>query len=170
MRQESPRLFRVINRIVNDTEEAESLMQETFLQAWQRLDTFRRESKITTWIYAIGINLARAWLRKAKRFGEYDEAAIERLQPEFSGGMYTDHYESWNPLRLAELAERKELLHKAIAELPEDYRTIVTLRDIEEIDTDEVARILEISNGAARVRLHRARQALRGILDNHLNT
>lgn len=167
--QETPRLFRVINRIVNNPDEAESLVQETFLQAWQRLETFRGESKVTTWVYAIGINLARAWLRKAKRFGEYDEEAVERLQPEFSGGMYTDHFESWNPLRLAELAERKDLLYKAIDRLPEDYRTVITLRDIEEIGTDEVARILDISNGAVRVRLHRARQALRGLLDKHLS-
>ena len=63
--QESPRLFRVIVRIVKDEDEARSVMQETFLQAYQRLHSFRRESKLTTWLYAIGINLARASLRKS---------------------------------------------------------------------------------------------------------
>ncbi|NNE69482.1 MAG: sigma-70 family RNA polymerase sigma factor [Rhodothermales bacterium] len=168
VRQESPRLFRVINRVVNDEDEAESLMQETFLQAYQRLDTFRRESKFTTWLYAIGINLARGSLRKSKRLSPLDEAAVERMQPDFSGGMYVDQAESWNPHRLAELSQRRELVHQAIAQLPDDYRAIVTLRDIEELPTDEVARILEISNGAARVRLHRARQALRKLLDSHI--
>ena len=168
VREESARLFRVINRIVNDEEEARSLMPETFLQAYQRLDTFRRESKFTTWLYAIGINLARASLRKSRRYGPLDEQAVERMQPEFSGGMYTDRFETWNPHRLAELSERKDLVHKAIARLPEDYRTVITLRDIEEIRTEEVAEILNLSNGAVRVRLHRARQALRKLLENHL--
>lgn len=168
VRQESPRLFRVINRVVNDQDEAESLMQETFLQAYQRLHTFRREAKFTTWLYAIGINLARGSLRKSKRLSPLDEAAVERMQPDFSGGMYVDQAETWDPHRLAELSQRRDLVHQAIAQLPEDYRVVITLRDIEELSTDEVARILEISNGAARVRLHRARQALRKLLDSHI--
>ncbi|MBO6575499.1 MAG: sigma-70 family RNA polymerase sigma factor [Rhodothermales bacterium] len=168
VRQESPRLFRVINRVVNDEDEAASLMQETFLQAYQRLHTFRRESKFTTWLYAIGINLARASLRKTRRLSPLDEDAVERMQPEFNGGMYRDPVETWNPQRLAELSQRRELVHQAIAQLPDDYRTVITLRDIEEIKTEEVARILDISNGAVRVRLHRARQALRKLLDRHL--
>ncbi len=168
VREESARLFRVINRIVNDDDEARSLMQETFFQTYKRLDTFRREAKFTTWVYAIGINLARASLRKSKRFAVLDEAAVERMQPEFSGGVFTNHYDTWNPHRLAELSQRKDLVHAAIARLPETYRIVITLRDIEEIKTEEVAKILDLSNGAVRVRLHRARQGLRKILEKHL--
>jgi RNA polymerase sigma-70 factor (ECF subfamily) len=155
--------------VVNDEDEAASLMQETFLQAYQRLDTFRREAKFTTWLYAIGINLARGSLRKSRRLSPLDEAAVERMQPEFNGGMYVDHTETWNPHRLAELSQRRELVHQAIAQLPEDYRVVITLRDIEEIRTEEVAKMLDVSNGAVRVRLHRARQALRKLLDSHIN-
>jgi RNA polymerase sigma-70 factor (ECF subfamily) len=167
VRQESPRLFRIINRIVEDQDEAQSLMQETFLQAFQRLDSFRREAKFTTWVYAIGINLARGSLRKSRRLTALDEAAVERMQPQFERGMFVDQTETWDPHKLAELSQRKDLVHQAIAQLPEDYRTVLNLRDIEEIDTGEVARILDISNGAVRVRLHRARQALRSLLDSH---
>ena len=85
--QESPRLFRVIARIVKDDDEARSVMQETFLQAYQRLHSFRRESKLTTWLYAIGINLARASLRKTRRYDLLEEGDIDRLQPSFSKGM-----------------------------------------------------------------------------------
>lgn len=165
--RESPRLFRVILRIVGDTNEAESVMQETYLQAFKRLDTFRKESKFTTWLYAIGINLARAALRKTRRISTFAEADIERLQPAFSKGMYVESFESWNPQRIAELEDRKRIVHAAIARLPDDYRTIVTLRDIEELSTAEAAAILNITDGAARVRLHRARQALRQLLDEH---
>lgn len=165
--KESPRLFRMIMRIVQDEDEARSVMQETFLQAYKRLSTFRRESKFSTWLYAIGLNLARASLRKLKRFDSLDEEAIDRMQPVFSNGMYADSYETWNPQKIAERKERKDLVHKAISQLPTDYRAIVTLRDIEELSTSEVADVLEISEGAVRVRLHRARQALRKLLNQY---
>ena len=165
--KESPRLFRMIMRIVQDEDEARSVMQETYLQAYKRLDTFRKESKFSTWLYAIGLNLARASLRKSKRFDALEEDKIDRLQPSFSRGMFTESPEAWNPQKLAERSERKQLVHNAIEQLPPDYRTVLTLRDIEELSTTEVAQILDISEGAVRVRLHRARLALRKILDKY---
>ncbi len=165
---ESSRLFRVIMRILSDEDEAESIMQETFLQAFKRLDTFRRESKLTTWLYAIGINLARASLRKSRRLSALDDHDIDRMQPTFSRGMFAQTFERWNPEQLAEKSERRRIVHEAIDQLPDDYRTVVILRDIEEHSTEDVANMLNISSGAVRVRLHRARQALRTLLDNRL--
>ena len=168
--QESPRLFRVIVRIVRDEDEARSVMQETFLQAYQRLHTFRREAKLTTWLYAIGINLARAALRKARRYNTLEEADIERLQPTFAKGMYAEQPRAWNPHKQAERSERQQLVRKAIDQLPPDYRMVVVLRDLEQLSTTEAARVLEISEGALRVRLHRARQALRALLEEKCGT
>lgn len=168
--QESPRLFRVIVRIVRDEDEARSVMQETFLQAYLRLHSFRRESKLTTWLYAIGINLARASLRKTRRYDLLEEADIERLQPSFSKGMYAQKYETWNPHKLAERSDRRRIVRQAIDQLPPDYRLVVILRDLEQLSTTEAARILEISEGALRVRLHRARQALRALLEKHFGS
>ena len=164
---ESPRLFRVIYRIVGDEEEARNIVQETFLQAYQRMHTFRGESKLTTWLYAIGINLSRASLRKSKRFSSLDDQDVERMQPTFSKGMFAESPEHWDPLKLAERKERHKLLHDAINSLPEDYKTVVILRDMEEHSTKEVASMLDISGGAVRVRLHRARIALRNMLSPH---
>ena len=164
---ESPRLFRVIFRILGDEEEAQNILQETFLQAFQRMHTFRGESKLTTWLYAIGINLARASLRKSKRFSSLDDQDVERMQPSFSKGMFVETPESWDPHKLTERTDRHRLLYEAIDRLPEDYKTIVILRDIEEHSTEEVATMLNISGGAVRVRLHRARVALRNMLDPH---
>lgn len=165
VRQESPRLYRVILRILHDEDEAKSIMQETFLQAYKGLETFRGESKLTTWLYGIGINLARAALRKQQRLQPLEDQELDRLQPEFRQGMYAEPYEPWNPEKLAELKDRKGLVHKAIEQLPEQYRTVLVLRDIEEWSTEETAKMLSISEGAVRVRLHRARQALRALLD-----
>ncbi len=162
---ESPRLFRMIQRIVQDEDEARSVMQETFLQAFKRLGTFRKEAKLSTWLYAIGLNLARAALRKRKRYDTLEEEKMDRLMPSFDSGMHTEKFEFWNPQKMAEQNERKSIVHRAIAELPPDYRLVITLRDIEELSTTEVAQLLEISEGAVRVRLHRARLALRKLLD-----
>ncbi|MEQ9105412.1 MAG: sigma-70 family RNA polymerase sigma factor [Rhodothermales bacterium] len=167
--QESPRLFRILVRMLGDDDEARSIMQETWLQAWQRLDSFRRESKLTTWLYAIGINLARGVLRKAKRTRPLDEHDVGHLQPSFNRGMFEHHVDAWSPEQFAILADRKQVVHDAIDRLPDDYREVVIMRDIEEMDTDDVARALDLSNGAVRVRLHRARQALRALLQAQMN-
>lgn len=170
VRQESPRLYRMMVRVLGDEDEARSAMQETFLQAYQRLHTFRGEAKLTTWLYAIGMNQARATLRKLQRFRTLEEADIERLQPQFRTGMYVEHYARWSPERIAERSERQRLVREAIDRLPDDYRLVIILRDIEELSTAEAARVLQLSSGAVRVRLHRARQALRALLDAHFGT
>lgn len=164
---ESPRLFRVIYRILGDEEEAQNILQETFLQAFQRMHTFRGESKLTTWLYAIGINLSRASLRKSKRFSSLNDQDVERMLPSFAKGMFAESPATWDPLKLTERKDRHRLLHDAIEQLPEDYKAIVILRDIEEHSTEEVASMLNITGGAVRVRLHRARMALRNMLNPH---
>jgi RNA polymerase sigma-70 factor (ECF subfamily) len=143
-------------------------MQETFLQAFERIHTFRRESKLTTWLYAIGINLSRAALRKSRRTTALEEGDLDRLQPSFARGMYRDAGQDWNPQKLAEQSEVQRIVRQAIDRLPEDYRVVVTLRDIQELPTADVAEVLGISEGAVRVRLHRARQALKTLLDPHM--
>lgn len=168
VRQESPRLYRVIYRVVQDEDEAQSIMQEAYLQAYQRLSTFRRESKFTTWLYAIALNLARGVVRKRRRHEVLDDESLDRLQPQFVNGHYVSQYETWSPLKVTEQRERHDLVHEAVGRLPDDYRSVVILRDLEQRSTAEAAEVLGISEGAVRVRLHRARQALRSMLDDYL--
>ncbi len=169
VRQEAPRLFKVLIRYVRDEDEAKSIMQETFLQAYEGLSSFRGDSKFTTWLYSIGINQARARFRKLKRQDLLSEDEIDRLQPSFSRGRYTQSYEPWQPDELASKSERRRLVHEAISKLPENYRVVVELRDIEEFSTDETAEMLGMTSGAVRVRLHRARQALRALLEPYFS-
>ena len=164
---ETPRLFHIILRYVGDEEAARSLVQETFLQAYENLDSFRGDSKLTSWVTGIGINLARSWLRKNKRQQPMEEQKMERLQPDFRFGRYTGSFEPWNPEQTAERSERKALVRRALDELSDSYREVIVLRDLEEHSTKETAEILDISRGAVRVRLHRARQALRALLNPH---
>ena len=170
VRQESPRLYRVLLRFVHDPDEARSVMQETFLQAYERRDTFRGDAKLTTWLYAIGINLARAAHRKQIRRRVLTEQDMERLQPSFQEGMLTGAFSRWNPGQQVERSERQRLVHEAIERLSDSYREVVILRDIEQLSTAEAAQVLGISEGATRVRLHRARQALRALLDPYFRS
>ena len=165
VRREAPRLFKVLLRYVRDEDEARSMMQETFLQAYENLDSFRGESKFTTWLYSIGINQARTRFRKEKRHNLLREDEIDRLQPSFAMGRYTQTYQPWQPDDHFALSERRRLVHEAIARLPANYRIVIELRDIEEFSTKETAEMLETTSGAVRVRLHRARQALRSLLE-----
>lgn len=171
VRAESGRVYRCIARLVRDPQEAENLMQETFLQAILKMDTFRGEAKLSTWLCAIGINLSRAWLRKSKRYDVLGEDEVERLQPQYDlAGRSTTQYQPWNPEQQTERNERIDRVHQALDQLPEDYRVVIVLRDLEELSTAEAAEIIGISEGAVRVRLHRARQVLRSLLNDYFAT
>ena len=162
--KESPRLFSMILRIVQDEDEARSVLQETFLQSLERLPTFRGDAKLTTWIYAIGLNLARAARRKASRVRVLEHSEFEELEPAFSRGLFKHNPRTWDMLDRLESADRKRLVHDAIQRLPEQHRLIIQLKDIDGWATEDVSRMLNISHVAVRVRLHRARQALRTLL------
>lgn len=164
VRAESPRLYKMIYRITQNEDEARSLLQETFLQSYERLSSFRKESKLTTWIYAIGLNLARTAKRKSRRMRTLAHEEFEALRPQFVRGSYAGSIKSWSAEYNLERKERISLLNNAIARLPQQHRTIVEMKDIDGMSTKDVAKALNISTGAVRVRLHRARQALRTLL------
>ncbi len=159
-----PRLYHVIKRIVGDATEAESLLQETFLQIIRGVSRFRGDSKFSTWAYAIGINLSRASLRKRTRVNLMEVAEIDHLHPAFDRGMFVDAAPRDRADHRLEHDERDRMVHRALDRLPAQYRMIITLRDIEELGTREVARMLGISEVNVRVRLHRGRRALRKML------
>lgn len=166
VRRETPRLFRVIRRMTGD-DEARSLVQETFLQAYEGLDSFRGDASFSTWLISIGINQARSALRKKKRRNVMSEEDIERLQPDFRMGRYVDPPKAWRPEQEVERSQRHQLVREAVDRLPESYRTVIMLRDLEELSTTETAQILDITEGNVRVRLHRARRALQAELEDY---
>lgn len=151
--------------MIRDEDEIKNLTQETFLQAILNIESFRGESKVSTWLCSIAINLARAYLRKSKRYDVLAEEDIESLVPSFGIlGHSREMYAAWDPERSIEKNERIAAVHGALDQMPDDYRAIIVLRDLEELSTQEVAEVLGISDGAVRVRLHRARQVLRSLI------
>jgi RNA polymerase sigma-70 factor (ECF subfamily) len=163
VREQTPALLRVTSRLLRSDDEARDAVQDAFVSAFRALPRFRGESRLATWIYRIAINAALARLRA--RAGT-DEVSLDEWLPRFvEDGHAAEPSEPWPTDAVTERREVRERVRAAIDRLPDAYRTVVLLRDIEELTTDEAAQALGISPGAVKVRLHRARQALRTLLD-----
>ena len=152
MEQEQQRLYRFVLKIVRDEDEAENIVQETFAEAYRQIGTFRGEAKVSTWLFSIARHLAYGVLRKSKRHNYLEHDAIERLHAT---------QDDPNAARPVEQAERKAIVRDALQELPPHYRRVVELRDLQERSTAETAEALGLTSVNVRVRLHRARKALR---------
>ena len=159
---ERPIYFLLLSLLGNETE-AEDVAQETVLKVYLNLHLFRGESQFRTWVLSIARNEGLGRLRK---LGNRREDSLEAATDEQSGDYTPAILTSWREVP-TEALERKELgqiLRTAIAGLPEIYRNVVVLRDIEEMDGREAAGILNISEGAVKVRLHRGRALLQRAL------
>jgi RNA polymerase sigma-70 factor (ECF subfamily) len=161
------RVFRLASRLTSDTE-APDVLQETFLQIYRHLPTFRGESRLGTWVYRIATNTALMHRRaRARRPAE----SLEQFLPKFDadGRHLATPAELQIPTRADELLDRQFLAEKArdvIARLPDLYRDAFVLRDLEEMSTADVAETLDIDPAAVRQRVHRARLMLRGYLSD----
>lgn len=139
----SPKVHRLCLGYTGDTMEADDLLQEVFIKAWQNLDKFRGDSQISTWIYRIAVNTCLYHLRsqKNKKSVDIDKAIIKKEEE-------TDDKE-----------QQIQLLYKCISELSEADRLIITLL-LEEVPYHEIAAVTEISEGNLRVKIHRIKQQL----------
>lgn len=168
VRRESGKLLAVARRILRSDEDAEDAVQDALLSAFQNLDGFEGGARLSTWLHRITVNAALMRLRSRRR---RREDAIEELLPAFAedghhlGPVTTLHGVAEEQILSAELAA---IVRRAIDELPESHRLVLVLRDVEGLDTAETARALGIGPDAAKMRLHRARQALRTLLEQRL--
>jgi RNA polymerase sigma-70 factor (ECF subfamily) len=168
VRTYSPRLLAVARRIVGNDEEARDVIQDAFLNAFRSLRNFHGDARLSTWLHRIVVNSALMKLRTRKR---KPEESIEPLLPAFlADGHYAEKFSSWGEQADAALSrtETQELVRHHIDELPESFRTVLVLRDIEGLDTEETARVLDTTPNAVKIRLHRARAALRTLLAPHI--
>lgn len=162
------RLLAAARRLLGSEEEARDALQEAFLQAFRGLAAFREDARLTTWLHRIVVNAALMRLRGRR---SRPEEPIEPLLPTFrEDGHPRRSFVAWGPgpESAAARAEVAERVRAAIRSLPESYRTVLVLRDLEELGTSEVAELLGVTPNAVKIRLHRARQALRQLLDPDL--
>jgi RNA polymerase sigma-70 factor (ECF subfamily) len=163
----SSRLLAVTRRILGNDEEARDALQDTFLSAFRSIARFEGDSRLSTWLHRIAVNAALMKVRTRKR---KPERSIEELLPAYrEDGHHAEGFVSWEPpVDVAmEIAHNRALVRACIAELPDQYRVVMMLRDIEDVDTVDVAAMLVNSPNAVKIRLHRARQALRTLLAPH---
>jgi RNA polymerase sigma-70 factor, ECF subfamily len=156
------RLLSVARRFLPNNEDAQDAVQEAFIKAFRAIGTFEERAQLHTWLHRIVVNTALMKIRSRKR---RPEESIDDLLPTFQAdGHQTTESREWSDA----IFERKEtaaIVRQAIAQLPDHYRLVLTLRDIEERDTIETATALGTTTTVVKVRLHRARQALRTLLD-----
>ena len=162
VRTHGGRLLSVARRFLGSNEDAEDAVQETFIKAFKSIHTFEERAQLHTWLHRIVVNTSLMKLRERRR---KPQESIDDLLPTFvADGHQTTESREWSDA----LVERKEtaaIVRQAIARLPEQHRTVLILRDIEERDTAETAAILGTTTTVVKVRLHRARQALRTLLN-----
>ncbi len=158
----------LISVLKNETE-AEDAAQETVISAYRHLAAFRGDAKFSTWLTSIAINEGRKRLRKAKGAAEESiEEQEEGHEGDFTPAPLTDWREI--PLEALERKELREALRSAVAELPDIYRQVFILRDLDALNIEETAQALGINPGAVKVRLHRARMMLQKRLVPFLKT
>lgn len=156
MRRYNPRLYRVARAILRDDSEAEDVMQQTYVEAYAHLGQFAGRAKFSTWLTKIAVYEALARVRRRRRDAppapqpESEEDPMSRVK-----SMGPD------PEQQALQGEMRALLESAIEALPEGYRSVFVLRDVEEMSTAEAAECLGLREEAVKTRLHRARALLR---------
>jgi RNA polymerase sigma-70 factor, ECF subfamily len=161
------KLARLLSRMIRDQAEVEDVTQEAFIKAYRALPSFRGDSAFYTWLYRIGINTAKNYLvSKGRRAPTSTEIELEDAEQYSEGDLLRD---ADTPERLLHTKQIGQTVELALADLPEDLRTAITLREIEGLSYEEIASVMDCPIGTVRSRIFRAREAiaerLRPLLD-----
>jgi RNA polymerase sigma-70 factor (ECF subfamily) len=164
------RVYKLVLRMVGRRDEAEDMAQEVFVQVFKAVSTFRGDSKLSTWIYRIAINLCKnriKYLGRRKRESQEEyEAVEERAGLDVSLGATSGQVA--RPDHLVEGYQLEGIVEAAIAEMDADFREILVLRDIEDLSYEELSLITGLPDGTVKSRLHRARTMLKAAVEHKL--
>ena len=150
------RLHNTLLKVLGSHEEARDVAQDTFVQAFQKLETFRGTAAFYSWLFRIAMNTAVSRMRKNRRTPLSVEAVRDR-----SGAEPVDNSREASPSFSAEIAEQRAQVHAALAELSDEFRTVLVLKEIEGLKYEEIAEALDCPIGTVRSRIFRARGELR---------
>jgi RNA polymerase sigma-70 factor (ECF subfamily) len=164
----SANVYNVALKLLGDEQEAEDVLQETFLSAFQAIDRFEGRSSLSTWLYRIAYNASLMRLRKRRQMTAFSLDMPPDQEGE-SGEVVSRHLVDWSMIPDDQLltAEARQEMDRAIAELPETLRSTFVLRDIQGLSGAETAEVLGITVQAVKNRLHRARLRLRDRLSEY---
>jgi len=153
------RLLNFIYRFLNDLDRSEDLVQDTLLKLYTHKDSYREIAKFSTWLYTIAANLARTELRKLKRRKTFSVTELSHEDREF---IISSTDADPSDEHLSKNFEKN--VHQALLELPDDFKTIIILRDIQELSYDEISKIVELPLGTVKSRINRGRVKLQQLL------
>lgn len=160
VRRYQDRLFNSVYRLVDNADDAQDVVQEAFLNAYQALDSFKGGSLFFTWLYRIAFNTAVSMKRKQKAVLRIESGRAEAAGP----GEPLDPSEESRPGFALEQAEQGQRIQHALARLSTEHRAVLVMKDMEGMKYEDIARILDVPIGTIRSRLHRARLELRDVL------
>ena len=163
MRRYNQRLFRVIRSVVMNDDEAEDVLQEAWVRAYEHLDQFAGRASFSTWVTRIAFHEALARTRKNRRW-----IPLENPEGEIMAEAERRQTTAETPEMQAERSQLGRMLQAAVDALPETYRSVFVLREVEQLSTTETAECLELSEEAVKTRLHRSRALLRRDLESRL--
>jgi RNA polymerase sigma-70 factor (ECF subfamily) len=164
------RVFSLTYRMLGNREEAEDLAQEVFITIFKSIESFRGDSKFSTWLYRVTANHCKNRIKYLSRRHDRDHAELnERVEVVSAGGAtLAAPRQVPRPDAQLEGAQLEQMLQQAIGELDEEQRILVILRDVEDLSYEEICAITELPEGTVKSRLHRARMALRKKLLKHM--
>lgn len=150
------RLFAGLYRMLGSADEAREAAQDAFVHAYQKLDTFQGKSAFSTWLFRIAVNAAFSRQRRSRRYraslnGAGDPAAFEPA----------DHRTGSDPAQPLEQSETQQIVQDALAALPDEFRTVLVLKEMEGLRYEEIAEVVGVPIGTVRSRIHRGRSELR---------
>jgi RNA polymerase sigma-70 factor (ECF subfamily) len=164
------RVFQVILRMLNSQAEAEDLAQEVFVTVFKSIDSFRGDSKLSTWLYRIAINHSKNRIKYLNRRDYHKSDSIDDVADRETGAKSAEllHAAVPRPDHAAEGRQAETLLLQELAGLDEEHRSLIVLRDVENLSYDEIAQITGLAEGTVKSRLHRARMALKERLEKRM--
>lgn len=168
VRSMTGRLLAVARRVSRTEADAEDAVQDAFLSAFKAIGTFDARSALSTWLHRIVVNAA---LMRARKAQHRHEVSVESLLPRFRNDEHAEPVFAWKAVtrEAGPDIEQRSAVLAALDRLPDEYRTVIVLRDIEGMESKEVAASLGISDALVRQRLHRGRQALLKLLEPTMN-
>jgi RNA polymerase sigma-70 factor (ECF subfamily) len=164
MRRYNQRLYRIARAILHNDAEAEDVMQDAYVRAYEHLDQFAERAPFSAWLTRIAVHEALARLRVRNRNQPLDDN-------EYAGDLSMKMTsKSPDPEQSASRAQLRDLLEEAVLGLPENYRTVIMLRDIEELSTAETAQALDLTEDNVKIRLHRGHGMIRSWFFERIGT
>lgn len=164
------RVFALVFRMIGRREEAEDLAQEVFVQVFKAIDQFRGDSKLSTWIYRIAVNLCKNRVKYLSRRHANDQDDVDALadRAPLSAAKGVSVGDISRPDELVEGMQLEVIVKRAIGQIEPEFREVLILRDVEDLTYEEIAEVTGLADGTVKSRIHRARGMLRALVEKAL--